>query len=312
MQKITFRAMGCQMLAALDADTPEAAEALQNVPVWFEVWENTLSRFRAGSELNRLNARAGQWVAVSQTMWDVLQAALRAARDTAGLVIPTALSAMQAIGYTRSFEHIGSDLVEMTITGAPPAGPGEWTAIEMDAASRAVWLPAGAQLDLGGIAKGWCADQAARRLAAHGPALVDAGGDIAILPAADRATDFPIGVAAPANASSQAEALLGMISLRAGGVATSGRDYRRWQYGGREVHHVIDPRTGEPARTDVLTATAIAPSAAQAEAIAKAALVLGSEAGMAWVASHSDAAALLICEDGRIVHTQDFPWWRAV
>ncbi len=312
MQDITFRAMGCQMLAALDADTAEAGEALRNVPVWFELWENSLSRFRPNSELSRLNARTGEWVAVSQTLWDVLHAALRAARDTTGLVIPTALSAMQAIGYTRSFEHIGSDLVEMSVTVAPPAHLTNWEDIQMDAANRAVWVPPGALLDLGGVAKGWCADQAARRLAAYGPALVDAGGDIAIAPATDRATDFPIGIAAPAGDSPTPDALLGMISVRAGGVATSGRDYRRWQIGAREVHHLIDPRTGEPAQTDVLTATAIAPTAAQAEVIAKTALLLGSDAGLAWAAAQPDAAALLVCEDGRIVRTPNFPTLQTV
>ncbi|PJF47243.1 MAG: FAD:protein FMN transferase [Candidatus Thermofonsia Clade 3 bacterium] len=312
MQEITFRAMGCQMLAALDADTAEAGEALRNVPVWFEIWERTLSRFRPGSELSRLNARTGQWVAVSQTLWDVLHAALRAARHTHGLVIPTALSAMQAIGYTRTFEEMSSERVEVTLTVTPPAHLGDWENIQMDAANRAVWVPPGALLDLGGVAKGWCADQAARRLATYGPALVDAGGDIAIAPAADRATEFPIGIAAPAGHSPTPDALLGTITLRAGGVATSGRDYRRWQTGAREVHHLIDPRTGEPAQTDALTATAIAPTAVQAEAVAKAALLLGSEEGLAWAESQDDTATLLVCEDGRIVHTPNFPLLRSV
>lgn len=308
MQDIAFRAMGCQMRAVVDADTPEAGDALQNVPIWFEIWEQCLSRFRPDSELSRLNAQSGRWVTVSQTLWEVIQTALRAARHTAGLVTPTVLGAMQAIGYTRSFEQMmKSDFVEMTLAVAPPPNLKAWEAIQMNPTQRAVRLPEGTLLDLGGVAKGWCADEAARRLAVYGPALVDAGGDIAIAPAADRAGDFLIGIAAPARDSSDGDALLGMMALSAGGVATSGRDYRRWQIGARTVHHLIDPRTGQPAQTDVLTATAIAPSAAQAEAVAKAALLLGSAAGLTWVESQHDAAALLVCEDSCVVRTDNFP-----
>lgn len=135
------------------------------------------------------------------------------------------------------------------------------------------------RLDLGGIAKGWAADIAAQRLAKAGPALIDAGGDIAVSgPMAD-GSPWPIAIANPFAP----EDSLGLLLLVRGAVATSGRDYRRWTRGGVEQHHIIDPRTGQPAQTDVLSATIVAPDGPAAEMAAKVALILGSQAGLAWL-----------------------------
>ena len=88
-----------------------------------------------------------------------------------------------------------------------------------------------------------------------------------------------------------------------GAVATSGRDYRRWQKGGVAQHHIIDPRTGQPAQTDVLTATIIAADGPTAEVAAKVALILGSHAGMAWLEERPTLAGLLVLEDGRVLQS---------
>lgn len=290
------------MAAVVDSDAPDATEALRNVPVWFEIWEQCLSRFRPASELSRLNARAGEWVEVSETLWRVIGAALDAAQWTAGLVTPTVLDALVRIGYDRSFEHIGSDMVQIRIAPPPNQPVADWRGIELDDGRRAVRLPRGVRLDLGGVAKGWCAEQAARRLATIAPGLVDAGGDIAVAPSADRSSSFPIGVADPRGS----DGMLAQITLRQGCVATSGRDYRRWTFGTEAVHHLIAPHTGAPAQTDVLTATVIAPEAPRAEAAAKAVLLLGSAEGLAWLQSQPDLAGLLVCEDGRVIHTHTF------
>jgi thiamine biosynthesis lipoprotein len=125
------------------------------------------------------------------------------------------------------------------------------------------------RLDLGGVAKGWAADQAAQRLASTGPVLVDAGGDISISgPMAD-GLGWPIAVANPFAPDDS----LGLVRIVQGAVATSGRDYRHWQRGGIEQHHIIDPRSGRPAETDVLSATVIAPDGPSAEMAAKVALL---------------------------------------
>src|SRR4029078_4170421 len=98
MQELRFRAMGCQMLAALDTDSPETARRLAQVPGWFADWEQQLSRFRDDSELMQLNRRSDGPVQVSDVMWDVVKSALQAAQRSHGLVTPTVLAELELAG----------------------------------------------------------------------------------------------------------------------------------------------------------------------------------------------------------------------
>jgi thiamine biosynthesis lipoprotein len=302
MQRLVFRAMGCRMLAVLDADGP-AAGHLERVPQWFAEWEQCLSRFRADSELSALNRHAGEPVAVSATLWSVLCAARRAAQASDGLVTPTLLGALEAAGYDRSFERLaaaGPGAIDNPARPAPPL------AIECDLATRTITLPPGMRLDLGGIAKGWAADEAARRLGALGPALVDAGGDIAVHGRPRGLDAWPIDVADP-HAPEESVALL---ALAQGGVATSGRDYRRWERGGAPQHHIIDPRTGRPAETDVLSATVVGPTAEEAEVAAKVVLILGCRAGLEWLEARPALAGLIVLDGGAVIDSRRMAYAR--
>lgn len=292
MQELTFRAMNCQMLVVLD--TAETADApLASAPLWFAEWEQCLSRFRADSELSRLNRQSGQWVTVSDTLLAVLTAACQAAAYSNGLVSPLLLNAIEQAGYDRSFEQI-------TAAARAPEARSightvDWRALQLDPANQRVYLPQGVRIDLGGIAKGWAAAQAAQRLAAWGPALVDAGGDIALCGQRVDGAPWAIEVADPW----QPEEALACLLVTEGGVATSGRDYRRWQQGERWQHHIIDPRTGQPAQTDLFCVTVVAPTMMLAETAAKTALILGSSDGLAWIESQVALAALLVLADGQ-------------
>ncbi len=288
MQRLEFRAMGCQMLAVIDDEGEDIIAALQQVPEWFAEWEQCLSRFRTDSELSQLNGDAGFWMPLSEVLWAVLITAIDVAQQSGGIVTPTLLDAVKAAGYTQDFAAGPGDAAPTHIPSATA-----WTTIELDTRLRAVRLPEGLHLDLSGIAKGWAADEAVRRLCAYGPALIDAGGDIAVSgPMADGAP-WPVGVENPLDP----DVSLGLLMLSGGGVATSGRDYRRWKVGDTWHHHIIDPRSGRPAETDALTATVIAPSAREAEMAAKLLFILGDE-GMAWIEDRPGYAGMMLCEDG--------------
>jgi thiamine biosynthesis lipoprotein len=126
---------------------------------------------------------------------------------------------------------------------------------------------------------------------------VDAAGDIAVSgPRAD-GRPWTVGVADPFHPDEEIE----VLSICAGGVATSGRDRRRWMRNGVPQHHILDPRTSLPASTDLLTVTVIAPDVMQAEAAAKAAFILGSRHGLAWTEARPDFAGLFILEDGQTI-----------
>jgi thiamine biosynthesis lipoprotein len=312
MQRHEFCAMGCQMLAVVDSDEAQATERLTNVPGWFALWEQHLSRFRDDSELVQLNRRSGRLVRVSEILWDVIQTALQAAQRSQGLVTPTMLAQLEQAGYDRGFKFLKCDVTgnkrSQAVSSAPALVPSaDWQEIAWSPRDRLVSVPPGVQLDFGGIAKGWAADRAASLLGDFGPALVDAGGDIAVSGSMADGQPWPIEVADPANSTAQLELLL----LSAGAVATSGRDYRRWWHSDAWQHHILDPRTGRPAETDVLSATVIAPTARQAEMAAKVVLIRGSHGGMAWLEARPSLAGLLVREDGRVVRSRrlkDYLW----
>lgn len=297
IRQIDFRAMGCKMMAALDQPSARGAERLQQVPEWFEAWEQSLSRFRADSELSQLNRQAGAAVQVSPTMWDVLQAARQAELCSEGLVTPVVLEALEAAGYAESFDP----MAPFPISNRPAAthAPAMLAEVHTEALTRTIWLPQGARLDFGGVAKGWAAQQTMKRLEHYGPALVDAGGDIAVSGSQRDGSPWPIGVADPLHPGEN----LAVLQVGRRGVATSGRDYRRWKLDGGWQHHIIDPRTGKPAETDVLSATVVALNVMEAEIAAKLVLILGSQAGLAWLEAQPWLAALLVLENGELMYS---------
>jgi thiamine biosynthesis lipoprotein len=295
MQEIRFRAMGCQMLAIIDSQRPSQQARLDTVPAWFEAWEQRLSRFRPDSELSQVNRNRGTQ-AISSVLAEVLRIAQRAQRLSDGLVSPFMLDALEEAGYDRDF----SDLAEYSDSVAQIPNPEDSPGLVLDFHRRRIHLPPNHRLDLGGIAKGWAADRAARRLGKLAPALIDAGGDVAVSEPQADGSPWPVGVADPLNQ----DRLLDTVMLVRGGVATSGRDYRRWRRNGVWQHHIIDPRTNRPAQTDVLSATVVAPSASQAEVVAKTVLILGSLDGLKWLDAHPVYAGLVVLEDGTPLHSR--------
>jgi len=138
-----------------------------------------------------------------------------------------------------------------------------------------------------------------KRLEHYGPALVDAGGDIAVSGSQRDGSPWVIGVADPLHPGEN----LAILRVGRRGVATSGRDYRRWKLDGGWQHHIIDPRTGKPAETDVLSATVVALNVMEAEIAAKLVLILGSQAGLAWLEAQPWLAALLVLENGELMYS---------
>jgi thiamine biosynthesis lipoprotein len=294
MQKKEFRAMGCQITAWVDSDSIDAVRALGQVPDWFETWEQSLSRFRDDSELCRVNRLPDELQSVSETFWQVMQTAREMEEISEGLVTPVILDALETAGYTQDFA------MEM-VASSPSLVPGNLQKpnlfdIEFFPDNRLIRLPAGLRMDFGGVAKGWAAHQTMLRLSEYGPAMVNAGGDISISGPKSDGNPWQVGIIDPL----QPEMDLVRLSLRSGGLATSGKDYRKWVQNGVLRHHIIDPRTGEPAMTDVLTASVAAPNVMEAEMAAKMIFILGTEDGGEWLQEHSQYASLLVMDAGEL------------
>lgn len=285
--------MGCQMAVWLELpDAARAAKLLQEAEALFSRAERRLSRFDANSELSQLNAQPGVWTTVSEMSWNVVTQALFMARETDGLFDPTLLSPLEAAGYRRSFAAMATwDGVNDAAMAVNLSG--QWQTVGLNPDGQAIWLPPGVRLDLGGIAKGYVAQQVVDFLTDWGPCLVDASGDLTAGAAPTGWPGWPVAVLAPFADPHEAREELFPLWLVEGTMATSGIDYRRWQQNGRAAHHLIDPRTGLPADTDLLTVTVLAKTAVRAEAWATAALVAGSRAAQEHLSARNLAAALV-------------------
>jgi thiamine biosynthesis lipoprotein len=273
---------------------PEADRLLAAVERFFDGVERQFSRFRPDSELSALNGAAGNWFAASSTLFSVVALALRRAAATGGRFDPTILRALEAAGYDRSFEHLSDE----RSTDVPPAReppPASYRQVRLDPTRQAIWLPPGTGIDLGGLVKGWAVDQAAAQLAAFPDRAVSAGGDMLVCGAPPGRDHWLIGVEDP---RAPARDLL-QLRLRDVAIATSGTRRRRWVQEGQVQHHLIDPATGQPARSDLLAVTAVAPTAVDAEVRAKVAFLQGHEHGAAYLEA-SPPGGVLVGDDGRV------------
>ncbi|MCB0880688.1 MAG: FAD:protein FMN transferase [Thermoleophilia bacterium] len=250
--------------------------------------EQVFSRFRESSQLSELNRRRGG--PLGADMRRVVDLALRMRTLTGGWFDPTVGEAVRAAGYDRPFEQIGTG---RTVTAAATARGTSRATVIVDPGG-AIALPAGVSLDLGAIAKGYAADVVCALLAARGPSLVSAGGDIAA--AGPRGEGpWPVAIGTP---DGRVVAL-----LEHGALATSGVDRRRWTSGaGDERHHVIDPRSARCADTDLLRVTVAADRCAVADALATALLASGAESARA-MCSDLDLSAVLVQRGGDTIRT---------
>jgi thiamine biosynthesis lipoprotein len=272
-----FHAMGTQIELLLDGE--HGRSALGAAEDEFRRLEGLLSRFLPDSELSRLNL-SGELV-VGPELLELAELAVAARERTAGRFDPTVHDALAAAGYDRSFELVG-----VGATSVAPAVPARCGGgVTVDRTRSRVALEPGYALDLGGIAKGWAADRVLESLLPHGPALVDAGGDVA---AAGRG--WPVGVDTPEGTIT--------IELRDGALATSGIDRRNWLQDGLFRHHLIDPATGLPAEGDLLSVTVAAPTAAEAEVLAKSLFLAATVDRAAAEAEEQEIPAVLVTRSG--------------
>jgi len=257
--------------------------------------DRAASRFRTDSELTKVNAAAGRPVPVSLTFAELLTAALRAARLTGGDVDPTCARALTRLGYDRDFADIrAAGPLAPRLTGPVGPVPG-WRSVHLDRTARRVRLDRGAQLDLGATAKAWAADKCAELIGEQlgCGVLVSLGGDVAVGGSTPsdgwqiRVTDDHT---APASVPGQT------VTITAGGLATSSTTVRTWTVGGRQVHHIIDPATGEPARSCWRTVSVAAGTCIDANTASTAAIIRGG-AALDWLRALG-LPARLVRQDG--------------
>jgi thiamine biosynthesis lipoprotein len=268
-----FRAMTTEILFAAEGRLEHVRLGFREARAVIRDGERRFTRFSPDSELMQLNRVAGQWWPVSSEMFDVLTKAKSYVAPTRGLFNPAVLPALVASGYDRSIELVPKNGAGPA-SASQPISPPDFAELETDPDGQRVRLPRGMQIDLGGIAKGWLATRAAECLATYAESCaVSAGGDITVVGLPKDAEGWSVGVEDPRQPDQDIATLI----VRSGSVATSSVAKRSWRQRGELRHHIIDPRTGQPAQSPWLSVTVVAPSASEAEAFAKACLIGGPQ-----------------------------------
>ena len=299
-----FRAMGATCM--ISVYSPKAAEDLARIGAMrVELLEQSWSRFREASELNRLNSLAGTGpVVVSADLLTLVWHMKRAWEMTNGLFDPTMLSEIKAAGYDADYATViaRSALADIAMWNMSSAGSTSqaWPRVSamasvlVDQEASTVSLPAGVGLDPGAIGKGLGADIVANELMEAGAlgVLVDLGGDIVVAGKPGDADAWVIAVEDerdPDNTAREPQ----LVTLDAAstdadyetfGIATSSTLYRRWAGGTR--HHVIDPRTGVMADPDLIQATVWCGAGWLAEVTATAAMLMKPDEARTWLDTH--------------------------
>jgi thiamine biosynthesis lipoprotein len=294
----SFPALGTTAVVAV-TDPGALADARAILAAHLDAVDLACSRFRPDSELALLNA--GALTDVSKLLFRSVCVALGAAAATGGLVDPTLGANLRAAGYDRTFALVRArDGWQISHC----VRDSSWIDVRLDDERRAVGLPRGLELDLGATAKALAADDAARAIAeaTDGGALVCLGGDLAVH------GDIPPGGWPVLIADDHAAPLGGdgpVVSISSGGLATSGTAVRRWRTDEGEAHHILDPRTGAPARTSWRTVTVAAESCVDANTAATAAVVLGDRA-LEWL-DERRLPARLVRNDGAVFTAAGWP-----
>ena len=287
-----FRAMGSDV-SVIVIDGPD--DALDLARLRIDRLERSWSRFLVGSDVSVLNRNAGIPVEVSPDTVLLVELAIEAWWLTGGMVDPLVLGAVIRAGYDRTFETISDR------STAPESSLALLACTDIVVSGSTVTLPAGTGFDAGGIGKGLAADLVVCELRAAGAAgaCVNLGGDLRVSGTGPGGDGWTVAIERPDDAETIVH-----VGIAEGGLATSTTRRRRWRIGERELHHLIDPATGEPSDTDLVQASTISAEAWLSEAYAKAALLRGSD--RSFDPLPSCIGAMTVADDGRIAATPAF------
>ena len=272
IQSFEFRAMNTDILLAAEGE--RADEGMGAARSFIDECEQRFSRFLPASEIMALNGSAGDWQQVSDDLMEIFQLARKFYIETGGLFDPTILPDLKQAGYDRSMDEIRAHGAVSPSPASKRTSQPAFNEIAFDPTDNLIRLPLGVEIDLNGIAKGWIVERAAQLLHTYVEiCAVSAGGDMVFIGRPSDGVDWDVYLEDPRDS----EQMISQLHVGPGGVATSSVMKRTWRLGGKVQHHLIDPRTGEPAKANWLSVTVIAPDIITADVYAKA-ILIGGEA----------------------------------
>ena len=291
---VTFRAFDTVCAVSADVD----AAALREIEVLCARYELLLSRFNPESRLFALNAAAGEWVDVGNELATVLRAALGYCERTGGLFDITMGGVCRLWDFKRG---VVPDDTAITQTLAHV----DWRNVQIEGTQARIIDPQTA-IDLGGMAKGYIADLVIDLLKLRGATagVINLGGNVACLGGKPDGSAWNVGLRAPVPSGGSLQAAsFASVSVRGKSVVTSGVYERSFMRNGRVLHHILDPRTGKPAETDVLSATVIADKSIDADGYTTALVIMGADEALTFAEQTPGIEAVLLTTSARLLKT---------
>ena len=296
----SFRAIGTTATVVVQ-EAEVADEAARILAADLEEIDLACSRFRSDSELQVVHARAGATVKVGDLLFEALRVAVDAAARTGGAVDPTIGNAIAALGYDADLDEVVA-----RPAGPPPAlgSVAGYAHVQLNPADRTVRIPRGVRLDLGSTAKALAADRAAAHIArALGSGvLVSLGGDVAVA-GAPPAAGWAVGIAR--DSSAPVGCVEQVVAISRGGLASSATGVRSWRAGDREVHHILDPSTGDSVAPYWVLVSATGATCVEANIVTTAAVVWGPDALDRLAAF--EQSVRLVRSDGEVFSVNGWP-----
>lgn len=259
-------------------------------------YEQLLSRTVEGSDVHRINHAGGQTVTVDAETWAILARAKELSKKSGGAFSVTIAPMSTQWDFTGGTQKMPTE--EERLAAIPLVNDELLVLGE----NNTVTLPAGMSIDLGGIAKGYIADQIAEMIRGKvSGATLNFGGNVYAVGCKPDGSLFNIGISHPQSPS----AAIAAAKVKDTSVVTSGTYQRYFEKDGVTYHHILDPKTGLPSNSGLCSVTIITQSSMTADALATACVVLGKEASLKLLAELG-YDALFIDDQMNITTTPDF------
>jgi FAD:protein FMN transferase len=281
-----------EITVAHESET-EARRSIEEAMMAMQRADDLLSHYNPDSLVSEINRRgASSKVPVGKELFDLLRDSVSISRSSNGAFDVTIRPVSNLWGFDKGGVVPDDYNIrdKLKLVG--------YKEIDLDESTLSVGLGIkGMSIDLGAIAKGWAVDQAIEKIMSHGirNAIVDAGGDLRLIGGRPGKDSWRIGVQHPREQGT----LLATFGLRDTAIVTSGDYERFFVVDGVRYHHILDPATGQPAR-GCQSVTVLAATAAEADACATAAFVLGPEKGLTFLRSRPGVRGVIVGADGSL------------
>ncbi len=255
-------------IMSLSAYGENSQEKLDEATQLIYELEDILSVTDEGSDVWALNHADGDWVTVSPHTLYVVQQGILLAEETGGAIDPTIYPAMTAWGFTTGDYQVPDQAVLDQILSLV-----DYSKIEIDEENLAIRIPAGMQLDLGALAKGYSSDLVAEILSDVDYAVISLGGNAYVIGQKPDGDPWRVGIQSPED-----DSYLAIVSPDGGNaVITSGGYQRYFEENGQTYWHILDPATASPVQSDLVSVTVIGEDGLICDGLSTALFVMGLE-----------------------------------